>query len=71
MKTKLKPCPFCGVDPIIEPWHGGGTTKRRVGCENDYCWVMPSVTGPNSTAVAKRWNERPSVTTDNGDGKSL
>lgn len=59
MKTKLKPCPFCGVDPIVEPWHGGGPRKRMVHCVNDYCYVNPAVTGSNSTVAAKRWNERP------------
>jgi hypothetical protein len=61
MKTKLKPCPFCGVDPVMEPYHGGGKLKRIIECVNDYCMVQPSVTGPNSLTAARRWNERAPV----------
>lgn len=59
MKTKLKPCPFCGVDPIIEPWHGGTKLRRMVSCVNDYCYVNPEVVGETTQQATNRWNERP------------
>ena len=58
MEPKMLPCPFCGVDPIIEPWHGGGPRKRMISCDNDYCAVSPQVTGSTAKAAAERWNTR-------------
>ena len=62
--TDLKPCPFCATEPNVEPWHGGPSSKRRVGCENEDCDVQPSVCGDTYEIAARRWNTRKSVVTD-------
>jgi hypothetical protein len=56
--TKLKGCPFCGSVPTTVPWHGGGIRRRRIGCENESCHIMPSVVGANIKVAAQRWNKR-------------
>jgi hypothetical protein len=63
MKTpKLKPCPFCGKPPTMEPWHGGAPTKQLVSCSNvegpRLCQVAPGVTGETPRQAAARWNRR-------------
>ena len=36
LKELLK-CPFCGLPPEVQPWHGGGARKTMVNCANPYC----------------------------------
>lgn len=60
----LLPCPFCGHDAHIRPWHGGAPTKQLVACgalyddEADICRVSPGVTGETPKEAAERWNAR-------------
>lgn len=54
----LKPCPFCGSQPVIEPWHGGGPNKHRIGCDDEMCHANPAVTGYNKSVAVARWNSR-------------
>jgi hypothetical protein len=57
-KIKLLPCPFCGGQAHMEPWHGGGPNKRMISCIEDNCMVNPQVTGSNSRLAARSWNTR-------------
>lgn len=55
----LAPCPFCGAAPVMEYWHGGGSMKRIVSCQNDSgCEVLPNVTGQSPEKAAAAWNRR-------------
>lgn len=53
-----KPCPFCGAQPIIQPWHGGGPRKRLVGCDNDDCDLRPCVARSTRGKAIAAWNRR-------------
>lgn len=61
--VQLKPhealaCPFCGVQPHIEKWHGGGAGKRVVSCYSETCHVNPMTSGGSRRVALKRWNLR-------------
>lgn len=53
-----RPCPFCGAQPHIEPWHGGGPRKRLVGCSNDYCPFSPGACESTRRRAIDQWNTR-------------
>jgi hypothetical protein len=55
---RAKPCPFCGIEPSVAPWHGGPMTKRMIACDNDACDVAPSTAGDTIKIALERWNRR-------------
>ena len=52
------PCPFCGAEPVMQPWHGGGPNKVHVGCQNDECPISPGVCGETPSEARDDWNTR-------------
>lgn len=56
-----KSCPFCGAQPTIQPWHGGGPRKRLVACANEECTVSPQVSGSTAGRALKAWNRRTAI----------
>lgn len=54
----ISACPFCGSEPTIQYWHGGGRNKKLISCENEACQVSPSVTGETRDEAVRRWNYR-------------
>lgn len=57
-KPNLLGCPFCGKQPLMEPWHGGGPTKTAIHCSNDECHAEPMVTGETELLAIAHWNTR-------------
>lgn len=57
-RTVAKRCPFCGSQPYIQGWHGGGVGKRIIDCKSEYCHANPHVSAGSRAVALKRWNER-------------
>jgi hypothetical protein len=57
-QSTAKPCPFCGSQPVIESWHGGGPRKKLISCDDDSCIVSPSVSGSTRKMALENWNYR-------------
>ena len=61
---ELKPCPFCGVKPVINKMkrktHSNGDEYQdsKVRCNGGRCFVRPSVTGHDHKDATFKWNTR-------------
>lgn len=56
MSVELKPCPFCGAEPVLSPDYFG---RYDVRCLNTGCEIMPSTRvydKPEDAAAS--WNRR-------------
>ena len=58
LPDEAKPCPWCGQQPYIQHWHGGGPQKRLISCDTPECDVSPDVTGTSRKSALAHWNER-------------
>lgn len=57
MTDKLKPCPFCGGQPIVE--YGNGIKKYWICCQNEKCRIQPTTDAhKNKGVVTREWNRR-------------
>ena len=62
-RSEALPCPFCGQQPTIQPWHGGGPRKRLVTCPaneegHEPCWIIPSACESTRARALAAWNYR-------------
>jgi hypothetical protein len=62
-KPKLKPCPFCGIKPMVEAFGGApysfGPITYRVHCFNSGCPTQPWTKHYRRRADAvAAWNRR-------------
>ena len=57
MKENLKPCPFCGKDPVLEPM-SWPDTDYIVKCDNWKCDMIVSTFENTKEVVIKKWNNR-------------
>jgi len=57
-RDKALPCPFCGNQPTVEYWRGGGPEKRLIGCSDDDCPATPAITGKTYGEALATWNTR-------------
>jgi hypothetical protein len=61
IRDKFLPCPFCGRQPEILPWHGGGPRKVLVQCPAEYVGECPadvSVCEESLEEALAGWNQR-------------
>lgn len=56
--SEIKPCPFCGGEATVEPWHGGRASKRMVSCCAEDCSANPGVSGGTEAQAIAAWNRR-------------
>lgn len=58
-RVKLKPCPFCGAQPVREKSIFQGEYFWTISCENEKCKVQPFTDSHvTSSVVTKEWNKR-------------
>ncbi len=56
------PCPFCGRQPKMQPWHNA-KDGRWIACdiedEFEICAVAPNVVDNGKKRTLSKWNTRP------------
>ena len=57
---KLKPCPFCGGEAIMEAYKFGREhdARYRVKCSNKLCFCETNWADFSEEDAAERWNRR-------------
>ena len=58
MMDDLKPCPFCGSDPMPEFYSSEGGTGYAIHCQAEACPAWPSTHGENEDEAITAWNAR-------------
>lgn len=65
MSEELKPCPFCGGDPITEfACTPDGDGAYFVHCQHEDCPAWPNTQGDTEAEAIAAWNHRQSATTE-------
>ena len=54
----LKPCPFCGSDPMPEFYSSEDGSGYAIHCQAEACPAWPSVHGENEEEAIAAWNAR-------------
>ena len=61
MSAELKPCPFCGHEPVLLSWLLGEYRFWKASCEGTTCPVRPNVTTTSERDAVELWNMRAPV----------
>lgn len=57
LEEALKPCPFCGSNPLFKEWVIGGHKQIKIYCDGEFCHIHPSIFG-NKKAMVEQWSAR-------------
>lgn len=57
MSMNVKPCPYCGKDPLIEARRLGESEVHRIYCVNGKCEFECSFQFDEEKSI-KKWNDR-------------
>ena len=59
-EQEAKPCPFCGRQPTVGPWHDYLGPRVHVTCpaEDDDDCAIPAMVDETREKALRRWNTR-------------